>query len=51
MRHRSVTIWQREQVSSGLKVVSLVPLVMPSFTAQRTASEYQRPSLTSAKGF
>ena len=33
-----VTIWARVQLSAGLNVVLLVPLVMFSFTAHRTAS-------------
>ena len=35
---RKVTIWPREQVASGLKVVSPVPMVTPFSTAHSTAS-------------
>ena len=38
MRYKKVTIWARVQVSFGLNVVSLVPLVMPCCTAQATAA-------------
>ena len=38
-RHRKVTIWARVQVVPGAKVVAVVPLVTPWFTAQFTASE------------
>ena len=34
---RKVTIWARLQVTFGLKVVALVPLVIPFSTAHRTA--------------
>ena len=37
-RYRKVTICARVQGSFGLKVVSLVPVVMPSQAAQMTAS-------------
>ena len=37
-RYRKVTIWPLVQVSSGEKVVALVPLVTPASTAQSTAS-------------
>ena len=36
--YRNATTCPRVQVSSGLNVVALVPLVMPSATAQATAS-------------
>lgn len=36
-RHRKVAICPRVQVASGAKVVALVPVVMPSCTAQRMA--------------
>ena len=34
---RKVTIWARVQFAAGLKVVVLVPSVMPLVTAHRTA--------------
>ena len=37
-RQRKVTIWALVQSASGLKVVLVVPLVMPSLTAHSTAS-------------
>ena len=37
-RKRKVTAWPRVQGASGLKVVSVVPLVMPFSRAQATAS-------------
>lgn len=36
-RYRKDTIWARVQVLLGLKVVALVPLVMPFSAAHRTA--------------
>ena len=36
-RYRKVTIWPLVQVSSGAKVVGVVPLVIPFSTAQATA--------------
>lgn len=36
-RYRNVTICPRVQLMSGLKVVSLVPFVIPFVTAQQTA--------------
>ena len=35
--YRKVTIWARVQAASGLKVVSVVPFVMPCSVAHRTA--------------
>ena len=37
-RQRKVTIWARVHSASGLKVVRVVPVVIASFTAHRTAS-------------
>ena len=37
-RHRKVTACARVQMPLGLKVVALVPVVMPLSTAQITAS-------------
>ena len=34
---RKVTAWARVQGALGLKVVAVVPVVMPFFTAQRMA--------------
>ena len=48
-RHRKVTISERVQAKSGLKVASEVPRVMSSSTAHFTASVYQVPSGTSVK--
>ena len=38
LRYRKVTIWARVQLSPGLKVVAVVPLVTPLATAHMTAS-------------
>ena len=37
-RHRKVTVWPRVSIALGLNVVAVVPVVMPSETAQRIAS-------------
>ena len=37
-RYRKVTIWARVQFALGLKVVAVVPAVIPFSTAHRTAS-------------
>ena len=37
VRYRNVTTWARLQFSVGLKVVAVLPLVIPFSTAHRTA--------------
>ncbi len=37
-RYKKVTIWARVQGASGLKLLAPMPEVMPSSTAQATAS-------------
>ena len=50
LRQRKVTIWPRVQVLPGEKVLSVVPVVMPSCAAQRMAFRKGESALTSVKG-